>query len=497
MDGCRVGFGRADITPSVPGPTMGWGPLGRKDAAPPTDADQRLYVTAVALEDDRGERVVLVNADLHCGGRHLWRAAVEASGLDSSRVVLCGTHTHAGPGQRYGGLMYTLMAGPSPLAPWASSRRLVPLVQEAVRGAVASLTPGGVAVVRENVHAVASNRAVPAWDHYDHDSVSAFLDRGPGSGAADDVPLADRLRDPRATVLVARSDDQTIQAALAWFAVHGTSLGATWPSFGADLWGIARSEAERDGVSIGFGGGSSGDISPLPVDEFGHLRTSEEGRPSTQGRQLADTVGRGIGAAVSSAVERADVRGFSLAVAHEDWEPRASGLPRPLSGIATAGGGVDGSTDLWPQVEEGVRSPRYLARRRHAYSDASGQGPKISLLHAYSAIPIPIDFVFGLVAPRRFPLHVIRVGSHAFATVPGEPTTMAGWRIEQAVQDAASSDSASLIGFAGDYGGYWATAEEYLEQRYEAASTIYGRGASTRLTDRLTILASQVAVDID
>jgi neutral ceramidase len=487
VDGCRVGLGRVEITPDEPGATAGWGPLGRTDAEPPTDDAQRMLVTAVALEDAAGERLVLVNADLHCGGVHLWRAAVEASGLDASRVVLCGTHTHAGPPQRYGGLMYTLGACPSPRAPWPSTRRLAPLIRLAVGQAVSSLRPGGVTVVGRDVLGVASNRAVPAWEHYDDDARGRFLDRTPVPA---DAPLADRLRDPRVTVLVARSDDGTIDAALAWYAVHGTSLGARWPTFGADLWGAARAEAERDGATVGFGGGSSGDVSPLPLDPAGRVRGSDDGRPATQGRELADVVGRRLGSAVRDAVGGAEVARFTVRAAHEMWQPRTSGLPAPLSGLATAGGGVDGPTDLWPEVGAGVHAPRYVAQRAHAEPDPAGQGPKVSIVHAYTGLPVPVGWLVGAVAPARLPLHVVRVGDHAFATVPGEPTTMTGARIEEAVAAATGGGSASVIGFAGDYGGYWVTPEEYLEQRYEAASTIFGRESSTRLAERLAALAA-------
>ena len=450
---------------------------------------QRLYVTALALEDPRGERVVLVNADLHSGGLHLWRAAVQASGLDASRVVLCGTHTHEGPGQRYGALMYTLLAGPSPLSPWASTRRLAPLVGEAVAAAVGSLRPGGTAVVRPAVSGVASNRAVPAWDHYDDATRAAFLER---SGTPGEAPVADRLRDPRATVLVARSDDGSVDAALAWYAVHGTALGAPWPTFGADLWGAARVEAERDGATVGFGGGSSGDISPLPLDAGGAARPSDDGRPSTQGGELAAVVGSRLGAAVRSAMGEAEVAPFTLGAAHELWAPRSSSLPSPINGLATSGGGVDGPTDLWPEVGAGIHAPRYRARRGRAYSLEDGQGPKISITQAYTSLPLPVRWLFALLAPKRLPLHVVRVGDHTFATVPGEATTMTGARIEDAVSAAAGGGPASVIGFAGDYGGYWASPEEFLEQRYEAASTIFGREASTRLTERLTDLVGRV-----
>ncbi len=491
MDGCRVGIGRVDITPTSAGPTMGWGPMGRTEATPPTDPDQRLFVTALALEDARGERVVLVNADLHCGGLHLWRAAVTASGLDASRVVLCGDHTHEGPGQRYGGLMYTLMAGPSPMAPWASTRRLAGLVAQAVTEALASLAPGGTAVVRPVVTGVASNRAVPAWRHYDDTARAEFVDRSPAP-----APPADRLRDPRATVLLARSDDGTVEAALAWYAVHGTALGTGWETYGSDLWGPARAEAERDGATVGFGGGSSGDITPLPVDETGQRREPDDGRPSRQGSELAGVVGRRIGAAVREGVAsaRAQVAGFSVSAAHELWEPHRSGLPGPISGLATAGGGVDGPTEHWPAVADGVRAPRYQTTRRHAHPDEDGQGPKVGIVHAYTRLPVPVGWLFRVMAPRRLPLHVVRVGEHTFATVPGEATTMTGARIEATVAAVSGGGrTASVIGFAGDYAGYWASPEEYLEQRYEGASTIFGREAATRLTERLGELAARMS----
>jgi neutral ceramidase len=488
VDGCRVGLARVDLTPTEAGATMGWGPMGRTDAVPPTGDDQRMFVTALALEDPAGERVVLLAADLHCGGLYLWRAAVDGCGLDPSRVVLCGTHTHEGPGQRYGGLMYTLLAGPTPRSPWASTRRLVPLVREASAQAVASLRPGGATVVRRDVLDVASNRAAPAWDHYDDATRAGVIAHSPVPG---DRPPADRMRDPRATVLIARSDDGSVDAALAWYAVHGTALGSAWPEFGADLWGFARTTAERGGATVGFGGGSSGDISPLPLDATGAVREPDDGRPGVQGRDLAETVGRRLGAEVAEAVADAEVAPFTVSVAHELWEPRRSGLPAPLSGLATAGGGVDGPTELWPQVATGVHAPLYGERRRNAHPASDGQGPKIGVVHAYTGLPVPVGWLFGALAPRSLPLHTVRVGGHTFATVPGEPTTMTGARIEEAVS-AATGGSASVIGFAGDYGGYWTTPEEYLEQRYEGASTIFGRDSSTRLTERLAGLAATV-----
>ncbi len=364
----------------------------------------------------------------------------------------------------------------------------------AVRAAVDDLAPGSVAVARGTVVGAASNRALPAWRHYTDAERSAFLTAGPGAAVAADAPLADRCCDPRVTVLLAERSDGGQRVALAWFAVHGTSLGPEWPTFSADLWGRARTVAEngRDRLFVGFGGGSSGDVSPLPLDDQGLIR-ADAVRPSRQGRELADAAGTAIGAAVGELIDNARPGPFTLGIAHERWRPRASGLPAARPGIATVGGGVDGPTERWAEVRAGVGAPLYQRRRWRSRFVARGQSPKIPVDAAYSPVPLPIGLALRFMAPSSLPLHVLRVGDHVFATVPGEPTTMAGWRIERAVAAASGTSSASVIGYAGDYGGYWTTPEEYDEQRYEAASTVFGREATTRLTERLAALAQHLA----
>ncbi len=492
MGNCRIGMGRVRLTPDEAGAVTGWGPPGPKQVRGPDSPDQELFATALALDDGVGNRAVFVNADLHCGGRHLWRAAVEASGLDGARVVVCGTHTHAGPGQRYSAL-YTLFASARPTTMASSGRRLGVLIRDAVTQAIGSLAPGGVDVVRGPALGTASNRAVPAWSHYEDEVRSEFATAGPGADLAGERHEADRLRDPRVTALVAASDDGSQRCVLAWHAVHGTSLGPTWPTFGADLFGVAREHVQRavEGTVVGFGGGASGDISPLPLDERGRVREDDQ-RPTAQGRELAETVGTRLGEALVSILPSARPAPFSLAVAHEIWEPTRTGLPSPLFGMATAGGGVDGPSDRWEELSAGVGSPPYRAKRSKRRPIGHGQGPKISIAHAITWVPLPVTLLMKLIAPRRLPIHVVRVGDHAFATVPGEPTTITGWRIEEAVRRSAETASASVIGFAGDYAGYWVSPEEYLEQRYEGSSTIYGRESATALEQRLAALAAEV-----
>ena len=493
MDGCRIGVGRAELTPTEPGPLCGWGPPANRKAKPPEDDAQRLHATAVALEDQGGERVVFVNADLHCGGPGLWAAAAEAAGLDRSRVVVCGTHTHAGPGQRYLGSFYTLGASASPFGIGDSTRRLARLVAAAVTEAVGDLRPGGAAIDAAVVAEGGNNRSGPAWCHYDEEDRQAFFADGPGSLVPADQPEAERMRDPRVTVLTVAADDGPPAAVLAWYAIHPNALGPRWAWFGADVFGWARDRAEAalGGTLVGFGGGSSGDISPRPVAADGELAAGEGGSRPDRARDI----GRSIGDAVATLVPTVTPGPFSLATAFDDWDPGESGLPSPVLGLAMAGGGIDGvsSEQMWEEVGAGIHSPRYQRRRHWAYPPTHGHGPKVPVSAAALPVRLPLTWLQRILLPRRVPVHVIRVGDHAFASVPGEPTTMTGWRIEQEVQARAGTTSASVIGFANDYTAYWTTPEEYLEQRYEAAATLYGRQASSKLIERLGQLAESTA----
>jgi len=66
---------------------------------------------------------------------------------------------------------------------------------------------------------------------------------------------------------------------------------------------------------------------------------------------------------------------------------------------------------------------------------------------------------------------------------------VAGRRVELAALAALGGvSSASLIGYAGDYAGYYTTPEEYMHQHYEGAHTLYGVPTLQLLQDALFTL---------
>lgn len=94
----RAGFAKIPITPPLGVELAGYGVYLQRQAVEVHDA---LFARALALEDDTGERVLLLSLDLIGLGRELSQAvarqAAEAAGLDVDHVLVSCTHTHSGP----------------------------------------------------------------------------------------------------------------------------------------------------------------------------------------------------------------------------------------------------------------------------------------------------------------------------------------------------------------------------------------------------------------
>jgi len=95
--GFRAGAARIDITPEGPIWLSGYAVRDH----PSEGVDQRLYARALALEDPRGHRFVIVSLDLIGVPRNLAdevaARAAKRYGLQRSELLLNASHTHAGP----------------------------------------------------------------------------------------------------------------------------------------------------------------------------------------------------------------------------------------------------------------------------------------------------------------------------------------------------------------------------------------------------------------
>jgi neutral ceramidase len=103
-----------------------------------------------------------------------------------------------------------------------------------------------------------------------------------------------------------------------------------------------------------------------------------------------------------------------------------------------------------------------------------------------------IVFPAGSPAPA-VPVGVFRVGDGVLLGVPGEATKEVGTRMRAAAMQALTGTGithAAIAGLADDYIQYITTPEEYGQQSYEGASTLFGKSEATFLQERLAELAT-------
>jgi len=457
---CWLGVDKVDITPVGVHPLAGFSLSGSR-GRPGRD---RLWARALYVEDiDTGQRVVVCIVDLLSGTNALLEAverALEAGGHEDlvGRVIVSGTHTHAAPGRFFGNRFYDRLAAPFTLRRHDArlTRELGEKVARACIGAARQRARGDLCVLRAPVWRAARNRSLEAHRANAADPERPEIPwRTPGEG----LSAEEAAVDPRVTLWCARTGDQLV-GAFAWFGCHGTALGRKYPFYHRDWLGFAVNavEAAFDGVACAVGSGASGDVTPLPSPQ------AQPGAPAPlSGIELAQHVGLRVGATITEMLRAVpEPRDEHLRVTLDSgvFEVVADGsTPRWQVGVPVLGGSEDGGPAYRKLqfVAEGFRG------------DAGVQRPKAPALGFLQALTLgPLDIA------HHHPWYRVRLGDHVHCTVPGEPTVMAALTLEQRARAQLGAASACVVGYSGDYCGYFTTQPEYELQHYEGASTLYG-----------------------
>lgn len=485
-----VGAARAVITPAKVTSMAGYS-LGSKRATDRAKWED-LHATALYAQDEAGEELILCCVDLHAGMRPLWWLAAQqverAVGVPKGRIVLTGTHTHTGPGQMYGS-MYDLLAQDDWFLDGDLVRATAERIARAMIDAKERAEPGTLTIATTTIWGFGSNQSLAAHDNHP-DGRRWYTPGYPGANPPAGLSALERAVDPRLTVLFACNDAGLVLGALGYFGTHATALGPEMPYFSPDWCGVAydtaRAALEAAGVAapgavIGIGASTMGDVGPLP------LTGTSSGRPAKQGPDLQRSIGTRVGTELANLVQSRRPVGDHppIRVAHGIWVLDPAQDPRLAEwcfGWPTVGGSEDGRSFLQHLVHEGDQDESFAADHP--------QFPK-------NRLPEWLNLV-RLRAPTRFPLHVVRIGTMAFATVPGEPTVLAGWQITRALVTAladAGIEDARVLGYSNEYAGYFTTTPEFEMQHYEGSSTIFGKYQVDRLTEELVALARAGTID--
>jgi hypothetical protein len=246
--GWRAGTGRAVITPEQPMWMAGYAARTR----PAEGKLHDLWAKALALEDSKGRRAVLVTLDL-CGidrqlSGEIRKALAEKQKLDRSQIVLCVSHTHSGP---------------------VVERNLAPMyfLDAEHRKHVADYTTR----LREQVIDIvdkAFDGLKPAVLHFGRGTATFAVNRRNNTEAeVPDLRAAGQLRGPfdhDVPVLAIKTEEGEPLAILFSYACHATVLdGYQWSG---DYPGDAQIELEKrhPGVAAMYVAGCGADQNPVP-----------------------------------------------------------------------------------------------------------------------------------------------------------------------------------------------------------------------------------------
>ena len=222
--GLRAGVGRADITPSGPIWMAGYG--SRTHAS--TGVLQKLWAKALAIEDDRGRRVVIVTTDLIGLPRAITdpvaaRIAKEY-GLERSQILFNSSHTHTGPLVQTAGVTMFDLGSEDRARVDRYGAQLREALFEAIGAALADLSPADLAYGFGEV-GFAMNRREPT-------PKGVIIGVNPKGPVDHSVPALRVLAGGR------------VKALMFAYACHNTTMTGDNYDIGADYAGFAQADLE-------------------------------------------------------------------------------------------------------------------------------------------------------------------------------------------------------------------------------------------------------------
>ena len=266
----KAGVGRVKITPEEPIWLSGYASRNH----PSEGVVHDLWIKAVAFEDARGGRIVIVGADLIGFPRAITEVAAarlqKQYGLDRARLLFNATHTHSGPVVRSNlTAMYDLDAENSRRIQ-AYGDRILEGVVSAVGAALGNLQPAQL-LYGAGRGSFAINRREPT-------PKGIRLGVNPSGPSDHAVP-----------VLKVSSPDGRLRAVIFGYACHNTTLGGDFYRISGDYAGFAQLELEKshpEALAL-FLQLCGGDQNPHPR---GKLELAER-----HGQSLAEEVNRVLG----------------------------------------------------------------------------------------------------------------------------------------------------------------------------------------------------------
>jgi neutral ceramidase len=265
VTGWQAGFAKTTITPKEPLWLTGY--AARTKPSEGTLLD--IYAKAVAFEDQRGTRLVIVTTDLLGIPRAMGEAIAEQARLryklSRQQVMLTASHTHTGPA------LTGLLGGAGLVTP--EQQGLIDQYTTQLQSQIVALIGQALADLKPAVlsHAVGTARFGVNRRVLTPEGVKGGVN--PQGPVDYDVP-----------VLRIASPEGKLRGVLFGYACHNTTLTGEFYQFSGDYAGFAQAALEREhpGATALFVMGAGADINPNPRSKIEYAQT--------HGQALADVV---------------------------------------------------------------------------------------------------------------------------------------------------------------------------------------------------------------
>lgn len=263
----KAGVARIDITPEGPIWMSGYAARNR----PSEGVLMPLWAKALALEDSRGNRAVIVTTDLIGLPMELTDAvaarAMEKYRLERASLVFNSSHTHTGPVVRGNLSVMESQQSPHREALAAYRQGLQQKLFDVIGAALADLSPAEITIAYGEARFGVNRRE--------------FTAKGVILGVNPQGPV-----DPRVPVVRVTSPAGKVRAILFGYACHNTTLTAEFYQLSGDYAGYAQAELEKEfpGAVALFLQLCGGDQNPNPRSRLEHAEQ--------HGRTLAAEVAR-------------------------------------------------------------------------------------------------------------------------------------------------------------------------------------------------------------
>lgn len=485
-----VGAGKADIT----GPAAETGMFGYAAKQVVTGINDRLYSRAfiIAEADAEKNRIVYVSADLGAMFTAvklevIKRLQVEFDSLyTDENVMLTATHTHVGNGGYSHQKLYQMASQDDTQAGYSQQtfEAIVDGIVRSIKQAHNSLTPGKLSLAQGKLAEATRNRSLAAYhtnpDAKDFDSSVNEVMTQLRLDAADDTPVG----------------------LINWFAIHPTSFSKQFTHLSADNKGYAQlgmeakmSQQHNPNFVAAFANADEGDVvaSGGNADSApGYQGSQSEWENvirdgSVQLEKATELWGQGqpVSGPIDTRARWINLSGYEVS---EKFTQGAGPqkLCLPARGYSFAAGAENGPSNI-PGIYEGMTKDSLSISDKVNKTDRSILGSAtraaFGVVGAVSQDECQLEKPvllptgkWGWVDSEQ-PVQLMRIGNLGLIAIPGEPTTMVGRHLRQAVAKELAPtgvDTLVVAGLANNYSGYVTTRAEYTQQHYEGASTEFG-----------------------